>query len=70
LLNKFLIKGRTITQEYYVKLLEKLIRRIRRKRPNLEEEGIFFFSDNAHQIFQSTEGMELDRILPTLPPDV
>jgi histone-lysine N-methyltransferase SETMAR len=47
LLVDFLKKGRTITGEYYAKLLEKLLRRIRRKRENLEEEGIFLLQDNA-----------------------
>jgi hypothetical protein len=32
---------------YYVQLLEKLIRRIQRKRENMEVEGIFHLHDNA-----------------------
>jgi hypothetical protein len=40
----FLQKYRTINGKYYEKLLEQLIKRIRRKRPNFEAEGIFLFS--------------------------
>jgi hypothetical protein len=47
----FLQKGIIING--YVEFLEKLIRRIRRKRQNLEEEGVFFFPDNALQTFQN-----------------
>jgi ribonuclease PH len=36
LLIVFLQKGRTITREYYTELLEKLIRKIRRKMKNME----------------------------------
>jgi hypothetical protein len=37
LLVDFLQNGRKITGEHYVQFLEKLIRRIRRKRENMEE---------------------------------
>jgi hypothetical protein len=59
LLVDFLQKGRAITGEYYAKLLEKLLRRIRRKRENMEEEGMFFLHDSAtpHTSKISTEGI-------------
>jgi hypothetical protein len=43
----FLKIKKTIIEEYYVRLLEKLIRRIRRKRPNLEEK-VFLFLTITH----------------------
>jgi hypothetical protein len=39
----FCKKGRTLRGQYYEKLLEKLISRIRRKRSHFKEEGNFFF---------------------------
>jgi hypothetical protein len=39
----FLQKYRAINGKYYERLLEQLMKRIRRKRPKFEEEGIFIF---------------------------
>ena len=47
LLIDYLEKGKTITGEYYSKLLTRLDEEIREKRPGLQKKKIIFHQDNA-----------------------
>ena len=43
----YLQKGKTITEAYYVSLLDKLKAKIAEKRPHLQKKKILFYLDNA-----------------------
>jgi hypothetical protein len=43
----YLEKGKTITREYYSNLLTRLDKKIREKRPGLQNKKIIFHQDNA-----------------------
>jgi transposase len=44
----YLVKGKTITVEYYSNILTRLDEKNRQKRPGLQKKNIIFHQDNAH----------------------
>lgn len=56
----YLEHGRTITDEYFVKLLDRLVKEIKKIRPHLSRKKILFLMDNApaHKANVSNEKLE------------